>query len=743
MTLSSQTEPLFLRVTKKPRINRKKLVFFAVEVDTERWSKVDYKTHYIIEICDTDFDAYQEELDVGAICRIVPDTMLHKNVKINNLKYNRKIVTTSNFTLVRSKGSLIIKLIGNSNKFKGIGELKAKRLWERFGEGLYDILDNKNVEELTSNFEGRLTTKTATNLVNAWESYLNTDVILFCNKLKLSVSQSIRLAQFYKEATKQKIEEDPYRLLAFNIPFIKCDEIATKQFGMAFDDAKRLSAAVEEGLYRVLDSGSVVADYETLFQKVSEFIPEDKLVSLALSGEYINNNYVLLNDGKYQSNGSFVMEAYLTDRIKAMLNTKPKLNLPKASLNKVISKYEKRNNFNLTIDQKQAVSSVLNNNLCLINGGAGVGKTSVLDCIYDVFDECGIIPVQVALAGKAAKRMSELTGRESYTIARFIRRANKLSISPKKFALVIDEGSMVDLFSMYQLLHILPQDAKLIILGDSGQLHPVGYGLVLHELLKVPQIPKITLKEVKRQGKHSNIPHVSQEIGKGLVPTFNDQDVKFVKSNVRKTVLKDILELYQEDALNTQIICATNKMVDLVNNQCGSLNESKKLLVYNDYHDSFETTGFRFADKVMCTQNLYDLDVMNGTVGKVVECYNLPTAKEIDIVVNGQHQTIFSLGKIKWDDGITTEISDDLLNNLSLAYAMTIHKSQGSQFPIVIIPVFQAPNMDRTMLYTALTRAQKKVVLVGSKKVLVNSINMIHSDERKADLANKLLEILK
>ncbi|GAA0856462.1 AAA family ATPase [Aliiglaciecola litoralis] len=730
--LDIQTEPLFLRITKKPSFRKDKIVFFAVEVQPETWSKVDNKTHYIIELLANDHAAY-DELDSGAICRIVPETLLEKQVTINDSSYNRRFVTTTNFTLVRSTGSLIIKLLANSNKFKSIGERKAARLWERFGEKLYSILDQGEIDELVK----VLSLPIAESLIEAWELYAHTDALLFCSKLKLTASQSFRITRYYKGDTKAKIEDDPYRLLAFNISFEKCDEIATKQYGIPYDDHRRLAATVEEALYQILNSNSVVSDHDTLRKKIETFIPEDELVTLALQGGYENNNYVLLANGNYQSNGSYLMETFIANRFRYLLNTPIQLELSDSNISEIISTYESKNELCLTASQKEAVLNVAHNRLYIINGGAGVGKTTVLDCIYHVFDDAGITSVQVALAAKAAKKMTEATGREASTIARFIKRFNRKDINPDKLVLVIDESSMVDLLSMYKLLSFLPENVRLIIIGDDGQLPPVGYGLILHELLKVPDIQSTTLTEVKRQGKESNIPAVTQDIRNGIVPLLDFPDITFINSNSRKKVLQDVLSVYQEDVHNTQIICATRKMADAINEQCSSLNESKKLLAYNEYYDAFEFTGFRLSDKVMCTANLYDLDVLNASIGEIVDCYK--ETKEVELEINDNKKMISSFGQIKWDDGVVTEITDDLLDNLSHAYAMTIHKSQGSQFPTVIIPVFQAKYMDRTMLYTAITRAQKRVVLIGSEILFNNAISTVHSDERKADLANKIL----
>jgi exodeoxyribonuclease V alpha subunit len=741
MTLSFQVEPLLLRVTNKPQIKKNKVAFIAVEIEPETWINLDSRTHYIVEVEDKDFKAYVSELAVGVVCQLVPKTILQKKIVHNGVKFNRKIITTTNFTLVRSEGSLIIKLL-SSGKFRGVGELKAKRLWQRFGDELYDILDTSRIDLLTSDFEGRLTPKTANNLIKSWNSYLNTDALKFCSQLKLTVSQTTRIIQFYKENTKKKLQEDPYRLLAFNIPFKFADDMAIEQFGISPNDPKRISAAVEEVLYHKLDSGSVVVDKDEIYQQLTKLLSDDDLAKIPFNDNFDSNNcYTKLSGGKFQSNGSYIMESYLAEEFSRLIALKPKVTLLKTQINTAIEKYQSGKELRLTKQQKSAVYGALENSFCLLNGGAGVGKTTVLDCVYSVFDECGIVPVQVALAAKAAKRMTEATGRPASTIARFIWRNEKLNVQPEKIALVIDESSMVDLFSMYQLVKALPKGARIVMVGDSGQLSPVGYGLVFHELLKINKIPQVILTEVKRQASSSSIPLISALIAKGKKPEFNTEDVIFNKVNVKKQVLKNILQEFEKDKENTQIICATNNMVKEINTCCAKLNQFRKLLTYSEYFDSFEFTGFKLGDRVICNQNLYDIDVMNGTLGKITECYNTKETKEV-IIDNTKQIKVFSFGKVQWNDGSITEISEELLNGLSLAYAITIHKSQGSQYPKVVIPTIQAPNMDRSMLYTAITRAEEKVVLIGSDKTINESLNIVHAEHRKADLASKLERLL-
>lgn len=741
MTLSFQVEPLLLRVTNKPHINREKVVFFAVKIDPDTWKNLEYKTHYVVEIEDSNVNSYFEKLAKGIVCQVTPKTILQKEVDYNGVTFSRKTIATDCFELVRSEGNLIINLL-SSGRFKGIGELKAKKLWDRFGEELYDVLDNKRIARLTNKLEGELTLQTATNLITSWEVYLNTDAIKFCSQFKLSISQATRVIEFYQGDTEDKLKEDPYRLLAFKVPFKFVDNIAVNQLGLDVRDPKRIAAAMEEALYRVLDAGSVVAHKEQLYPHLQELLSDDSLANIPFNGKFEGNNcYARLDRNTFQTNGSYVMESMITDKIIDLIDSSTTVRLSSSRVDKLVTQYQLKNNINLTEKQKLAVYDAVNNNLCLINGGAGVGKTTVLDCINFVFDECGIMPVQVALAAKAAKRMTEVTGKPASTIARFVWHDNKFDTKPEKLALIIDESSMVDLFSMYKLIKWLPANSRLIMVGDAGQLPPVGYGLVFHELLKVNQIPQVTLTEVKRQSSISSIPSISNAIAIGKTPDFNTEDVKFEKVIGRKNILNSILTEYKKNMEDTQIICATNGLVDEINSRCSRLNQGKKLLVYNDFFESFETTGFKLDDKVICTKNLYSIDVMNGSLGKVVDCYNGKEPREVVIDAMNQKKA-FSLGVIEWDNGRQTEISEELLSNLSLAYAITVHKSQGSQYPKVILPAFQAANMDRSMLYTAVTRAEQTVVVIGSDKVINDSISKVQVEGRRADLFSKIINRL-
>ncbi|MEH6712741.1 MAG: AAA family ATPase, partial [Paraglaciecola polaris] len=717
-------------------------VFHGVEVDQETLQKINARQHYIIRVEGSDQDAVISTFAKGMMLDVVAKTQLKVPT---DLGLERFIVTTDKIDILHPEGKLIVVLIGGSSRFKGIGPVKAQKLWACFGESLYDLLRQGDTETLMQ----MLTQETARRAVDAWKTYVNIDAMRYCNMmLGLGVSMSVRVTEFYQHETVDKLNEDPYRLLAFGLAFIQCDTIA-KQRGFCADADIRLSAAVEAALYQILDSGSTVATHEMLTGPLSRLLAvsdndtlvTDELISQALQMGYDSENYVLLEDGSYQSNGAFVMESFVAERMVELIRTPVQFSTTINSISDIISDYEQAKGFSLTSRQYDAVMHAFQHRFFIINGGAGVGKTTVLDALYRVFESMHIVPIQLALTGKAAKRMTEATGYESFTIARFVRAFDFKRHEGSELVIVIDESSMVDLPSMFRLLKFTPRGTRIIMLGDTGQLPPVDFGLVFHELIDLDFVPKVTLTEVRRQGKSSNIPSVSNAIRQGVLPQMDHHDVTHIAVSGFTAIKKQVAELYQEAPDTAQIICPTNKMAEAINELCASANKKARMRIYVEDFDRYMDTGFRLGDKVMCCKNLYYMDVMNGSVGVVTKVY-----KEMVLVSSSEGEEasdIPSFGRILWDDGVEREVSVEMIDALKLAYAMTIHKSQGSQYERVIIPLDRAPNLDRTMFYTAITRAQKVAILVGDLSTLSNALINEASESRLVHLKNKLCVLSK
>jgi exodeoxyribonuclease V alpha subunit len=732
------SRPITLRVTRGGYRSKGGIVFNGVEVDPNTLRKINARQYFFVRIVGSELGVLLSSITKGMLLDVVPKTQLKVPT---NLYLERLIVTTDQIEILRPKGKLIVDLLGGSSRFKGIGPVKAHKLWEYFGESLYDLLSKGDVEALTQ----MISRGTAQRAVNAWRTYVHVDAIRYCNMiLGLGVSISFKVAEIYQYGTINKLNEDPFRLLAFGLSFKQCDLIA-KQLGYCSDANIRLFAAVEAALYQILDSGSTTAKHEALTEPIKRLLSVegntsleiDELVSKALRAGYTCDNYTLLEHGIYQSNGAFVMESFVAERLIELIRTPVQFSTTENNIAEIISTHENIKGFTLTSRQYDAVLQAVQHRFFIINGGAGVGKTTVLDALYRVFESLHVIPIQLALAGKAAKRMTEATGYESFTIARFVRAFDFRQYEGSELVIVIDESSMVDLPSMYRLLKFIPHGTRIIMLGDTGQLPPVDFGLVFHELIGLDFVPKVTLTEVRRQGTDSNIPSVSNAIRQGVMLQLNHHDVTHIAVSGFTAIKNQAVELYQEAPDTTQIICPTNKMSEAINVLCASANNKAKMRIFVEEFDRYMDTEFRMGDKVMCCKNLYNVGVMNGSVGEVTKAY-----KKMILVSLGEEEDRReepSFGKILWEDGIEREVSVEMIDALKLAYAMTIHKSQGSQFERVIIPLDRAPNLDRTMLYTAVTRAQKEVFLIGDIKNITNALSKEHSGLRQTDLSNKLM----
>jgi exodeoxyribonuclease V alpha subunit len=730
-------QSITMRVTKSAHISRAGILFNGVEVSDESLVTRNEKVHYIVRIDEDDVQPLIKELKRGTIMKVGVYSRYEVKSDYDTKRY---IINTKQVQFLKPSGQLVISLLGNSVKFKGIGPVKAKTLWQQFGGNLIKILDGGDVDSLAQ----ILTRKIAEAAVEDWKVYIRFNELEFCSyELDLPISMSIRVLDFYRGETIKKLTNDPYRLLAFGLSFKACDKMALK-FRIAPDSTIRARALIEQALYDILATGSTLANYDEMtvsmlkmLNKKEEPEQNEELVKSALQLPQECGNYKLLQYDNFQSNGAFFMEATVAHRVHELVSMPPSVNFSAAVISNVISNYEQDKNIELTPLQKEAVFRSFKYNFFIINGGAGVGKTSVLGALYEVMKTKGVTPIQLALTGKAAKRMFEATGIQSYTIARFILVFDFAKVEKSKVVVVIDESSMVDLLSMYRLLKCVPEGVKFIMTGDVGQLPPVDFGKVFHELVALPSIPQIMLKEITGQSTLSNIPTVAAEIRKGKFPAAFFDDVRHIEESSRFKIEKQAVTLFFEHPHRTQIICATNKMACAINARCSALNKGQLINIFADDIERYVNTSFKVNDKVLFNKNLYDYDFMNGSIGIIKSRYK--PFKEIERNEDEMHTKVKSFGKILWDDGVERDITIDVIDVLQLAYAITIHKSQGSKFDRVIVPVEPATNLDQAMLYTALTRASKQNIIIGAKLTLKKAISIDSSSQRKVHLSEKYL----
>lgn len=641
---------------------------------------------------------------------------------VNGYQVAETQIDASSAVLLRPSGEHIIAFMADSPAFEGIGQVKARKLWEAFGETLYHHLDSQNVAELAK----ILSPDSAAQVVSAWAAHGDSRTLQWLQAQGFDLALGRKVLQFFGPETAQKLEEDPYRLLSFCATWRQTDALARTHFGISLDDPRRLQGAIEEACYRVFAAGHTSVLSSKLMDVLQGVLGAQtktfrwrSLIPAALSNGLSNGSFVVGLHG-VQPLGAMVMEREVAKAVVDRLTATVSALLPTDDIDELLLAYEKAEGLELNPQQWEAVHLAAAKPFVLITGGAGVGKTTVLKALYDVYDRAGIAVTQLALAGRAAKRMQEATGRPASTIANFLRSWKEGSFDERS-VVIVDEASMLDIITMSRLCALLGPAPRLVLVGDPAQLMPVGPGLVLHALTHVPQVPVAELTVVKRYG--GAIAAAAASIREGHwpeLPSNPEAAIGFIpctlhsSTSAEASIPETVLHLYRQDPANTQVLCARRNGPDgtkALNALCQSAltADAKAVQVWDERHEAYARVGFHLGDPVLCTRNLWDRGLQNGSLGTVVqvddEPYTLTDA-------NGEDAGL-ALAWVDWDDGVRRPIVEEMLDDLELGYAITVHKAQGSQWPRVIVPLTGHSLLDRTLVYTAVTRAQAQVLLVG------------------------------
>ena len=667
-------------------------------------------------------------------------------LEVNGYQVAETQIEASSAVLLRPSGEHIVSFMAESPAFEGIGQVKARKLWETFGERLYEHLDCGDVAELSK----VLTPASAKQVVGAWAEHGDSRTLQWLQAQGFDLQIGRRVMQFFGPETAEKLEEDPYRLLSFCANWRKTDSLARSHFGVAEDDPRRLQAAVEEACYRTFSAGhtsvlsaKLMVTLEGILGAQTKTFKWRSLVPDALSQGLSNGSFVIGHHG-VQPLGAMVMESIVAQAVAERLVSQVPPLLAKDEIDELLLSYEKSERIELNEAQWEAVHLAATRPFVLITGGAGVGKTTVLKGLYEIYDRAGIAVTQLALAGRAAKRMQEATGRPASTIANFLRNRTDEDLDDR-CVVVVDEASMVDIITMSRLCELIGAAPRLVLVGDPAQLMPVGPGLVLHALAKVPQVPVAQLTVVKRYS--GAIALAAAAIREGTWPELSsdpDAAIAFIPCARRSslpneaTIPETVLRLYRQDPANTQILCARRNGPDGakgLNALCQSAltADAKPVQVWDERHDAYARVGFHLGDPVLCTRNLWDRGLQNGSLGVVVQVDDEPQMLTDD---DGEESGL-ALAWVDWDDGVRRPIVEEMLDDLELGYAITVHKAQGSQWPRVIVPLNGHRLLDRTLVYTAVTRAQRQVLLVGDEaaaKMAVEGLPRAHARQVALDL---------
>ncbi|NNA21241.1 AAA family ATPase [Pseudomonas lundensis] len=724
---------LSVRVTSIRSANRKGCIAFGHRMDVVRGIN-DRSSPVVLRVAES--IARLSDIAVGAIFEVYGEvtTVLRAH---GSFAINEMTVDVQDIRLVRPSGSQVIQWLGDN--VKGVGEVKATRLWDALGERLYDALDNTDHSAIESIIP---TEEVRERLFNRWLMDGDAKTLRFVQDKRIPLDIARKAIRFHQKNLIAALTNDPYRLLSFAGAWTDVDKVARESFGIPLDDPRRLTAALEESLYRASEKGHTCSSLADLHATVSSLIKPHSAPTAAMSKALLSGaavgQFVCKELGELGlmlfAPGSWLMERRCAQFVRDLIIT-PSLQpqLFPVDVGDVISRFEEAErahlalpSFGLNHAQRNAVATSFSNRFSVITGGAGVGKTTVLKALYKALDTTGRPRFQMALSGRATARMIEATGEEARTIAGFLRKVSDKDMGPAP-VIVIDEASMLDLVTFYRLVQKLPAECQVILVGDPYQLPPIGSGLILHVLCELAGVPTTELVEVKRQAKDSAIPKAALQIRDGQVPRFNSDesdDVVFLRC-ADDEILPTVLRLYEHDRENTQILSATKSCdfagVTALNRTCHQryADHSKQLMAENPESGEIEATGLCVGDLVMYTSNDWSRNLQNGSLGTLDEIFAAP--RSVDLGDEEKSRICTALGMATFD-GVRHYILDTDVDSLELAYSITVHKAQGSQFRRVIIPVRQSRILDRTFIYTAATRAQTQVIFVGDLRAVEEAI---------------------
>jgi len=637
----------------------------------------------------------------------------------------------------------IEKYLG-SGMVKGIGPKYAGKLVDHFGEEIFQIIENfsARLEEVDGIGPGR-----RRKIKDAWaEQKVIREIMVFLHSHNVSTARAVRIYKTYGEQAIERVRQNPY-LLARDIPgigFKTADEIA-QQVGIPRDSILRASAGLEFILTDAMGDGHCALPRAMLLSEAAKVLAlPGTLIAEALLRLLQKRELVLesiAGDDLVFLPGLRTAEVGIAAVISELAAAQP--NYPKIDIDKAILWAEGKTGKRLGASQRGALATAFQHRVLIITGGPGVGKTTLLNTLLTILRAKKVSCLLCAPTGRAAKRLADSTGMDAFTIHRLLevqphRRFGRDASRPLEGdLLVVDEMSMVDVPLMNALLRAHPRNASLLLVGDVDQLPSVGPGSVLSDLIESGIVPVARLTEVFRQAAHSRIVTTAHAINRGEVPLPDkpdESDFYFIERDTPESILTTLQELIQsripkkfgfDPRRDIQVLTPMNR---------GSLGVRELNLLLQTVLNpplegapSVEKFGWKFraGDKVIQTQNNYDKEVFNGDIG-VLQSID-PIAKEVRISFEGR-EVLYDFGE---------------LDEIALAYAITIHKSQGSEFPVVIIPLAtqQYLLLQRNLIYTAITRGRRLVVLVGQRRALQMAVRNNRTAQRHGGLLARLQSI--
>ncbi|UCE52961.1 MAG: ATP-dependent RecD-like DNA helicase [Desulfobacterales bacterium] len=660
------------------------------------------------------------------------------------------------FKVVQVKTKVPVTVYGikkylGSGLVKGLGPVMAGRIVDKFGQKTLDIIENK-IERLAQ-VEG-IGTKRIAMIARAWEDQKEIrDVMLFLQSHGVGSGFATKIFKAYGNRSIAVVKKNPYRLATdiFGIGFLSADKIA-ENLGFAKDSQLRVEAGILYVLHQLADDGHVYFPYEPLIDKCRQMLEVDREAVVNALGSLSIDQKVIIEDlneriEEYKENHKAVYltmfhrcESSIANRLKKILHTATSIRAIDSA--KAVQWVQQQLSIILAENQLKAIQWTFENKMLVITGGPGTGKTTIINAILKILSKIDARVILAAPTGRAAKRMSEASGHEAKTIHRMLEYSlqkggfQRNEDKPLKCdVLIIDEASMIDTILMYYLLRALPPAAMFILVGDVNQLPSVGAGNVLNDIIASESVPVVTLNEIFRQAQTSRIITNAHKINNGDLPDIKRydsfdpaNDFYFIEQEDPERVLDIILELTQKripqrfgykPIEDIQILTPMHKGVV----GAGNLNNQlQAALNPGEGGIGREDRSYRVNDKVMQIRNNYDKEVFNGDIGRIAK------------IRYEDHEVM-----IAFDD---REVSYDYseLDEIVLAYAISVHKSQGSEYPVVVMPILTQHYvlLQRNLIYTAATRGRNLVVMVGSRKALAIGVHNDKTQKRYTRLRQRL-----
>lgn len=684
----------------------------------------------------------QITVTLNGIAPLIGQLLEIKGEWVKHPKFGQQFKATTYKTVAPTEISGIEKFLA-SGAINGIGPAMAKKIVAEFGEKTLEIIAKSPNELLKVPGIGK---KTAEKISTSYlEQSELTEIMVWLENHGISNTYAGKIFAKYGSFAIDIMEKDIYRLFQDieGIGFLTADKLAFN-LGIQREDKRRIISGIDYALMQLCNNGHCCIPEMALVDKTAKILQVNNQIIFTILKERIDNGSL---NTEVVGGETLIYPPYLYYAEKKVAMRLLQLQqatepLSEDNLSLFIKVWEKDNQIQLAQKQKEAIKACLHHGVLVLTGGPGTGKTTVIKGILSILKAQGLKIRLAAPTGRAAKRLSETTGQKALTIHRLLEANNlaqddNLQLGFSKDiddqldadVIILDEVSMVDIVLMHHFLNAVPDGCRIILVGDTDQLPAVGPGSVLKDIIRSQKIPAIRLDEIFRQAQTSMIIQNAHIINAGRLPDLRKQysDFVFYELNDDTSITQKILDLCTKDLphegfdvlKDVQVLSPMHRFLCGVENLNLMLQEQlnpKK----NQDELKYSSQTFRVSDKVMHIRNNYQKNVFNGDIGFIQD-------------INNEKLTV------DYFDHIVTYEKNEL-NELTLAYASSVHKSQGSEYKVVIIPLSTSHYimLQRNLLYTAITRAKQKVIIIGSKKALMTAIQSNRTQKRYTLLAERL-----